>query len=385
MCSASKVRCDKRRPVCSRCARLGYPCFYSPARRVRKRKYSSEETVGDDVETKTDARQNVQTNSTGGQGHDPYSAPAGTFDDNETFNFTNLESLSNSNWNKLTSGIPFTRNQVGLEQKDDFSMVDLEGNGAADCGSAHPSNLTFSTNVSSVPTTLHHHGLSESSLESVFSHGEADKASMPNDDADCAIVAMSILQRLSTSTPRQISPSSSSTSTGPVSPTSSSATHDANVQFQTVAVAIKRASTILICPCSRRGDVGLLVITVCIALLDMLEAMLHGTAPSQIDHSSKSKRSTFKRSPMNTIMRNLATSLEIGARNLRDDSDFTTKTMHILEQLPQVASLVTQFMKRYEQDMQRGGSDLLGALGASVMCRLKGMTDEVTDRMAQAG
>jgi len=34
MCSASKVRCNKEKPICSRCEQLGYPCFYSPARRM---------------------------------------------------------------------------------------------------------------------------------------------------------------------------------------------------------------------------------------------------------------------------------------------------------------------------------------------------------------
>ena len=34
MCSASKVKCDKEKPTCNRCKKLGYPCFYSPARRM---------------------------------------------------------------------------------------------------------------------------------------------------------------------------------------------------------------------------------------------------------------------------------------------------------------------------------------------------------------
>ncbi|KAK5061593.1 hypothetical protein LTR84_008137 [Exophiala bonariae] len=33
-CAASKIRCDKQKPLCGRCERLGYPCFYSPARRT---------------------------------------------------------------------------------------------------------------------------------------------------------------------------------------------------------------------------------------------------------------------------------------------------------------------------------------------------------------
>jgi hypothetical protein len=34
MCSSSKVKCDKEKPNCGRCRKLGYPCFYSPARRI---------------------------------------------------------------------------------------------------------------------------------------------------------------------------------------------------------------------------------------------------------------------------------------------------------------------------------------------------------------
>lgn len=33
VCSASKLRCDKQKPTCARCASLNRPCTYSPARR----------------------------------------------------------------------------------------------------------------------------------------------------------------------------------------------------------------------------------------------------------------------------------------------------------------------------------------------------------------
>ncbi|PHH66068.1 hypothetical protein CDD81_593 [Ophiocordyceps australis] len=34
LCSASKLRCDKQKPTCARCAGLGQACSYSPARRA---------------------------------------------------------------------------------------------------------------------------------------------------------------------------------------------------------------------------------------------------------------------------------------------------------------------------------------------------------------
>ncbi|MCJ1401242.1 hypothetical protein MMC11_004454 [Xylographa trunciseda] len=382
MCSASKVRCDTRKPVCSRCQRLGYPCFYSPARRIRKRKCSSEGTVDNDSGKKTDARQNLQTICTGYPSHESRLAPAGNFDGNETFNFRNLEALSSSNLNRFTSGIPFAGNQAGTRHEDLFSVVDLEVNGG---GRVHPSNLATSTTASGLPSTSHKHGSSNASMDSARSEYEPHKVSTPNDDFDCATVALGILQRLNTPTAKRISPPSSSISIETAFPSSSSASNSADIRMQTVAVAIKRASTVLICPCSRRADVGLLVATICIALLDALELMLQGTVRTQPDQSSRPKRSTLRHSSMSTIIRDLPTALEFRTRNLKDDSDVSASTMYILEQLPQVASLVIQFITRYEQDTQRGGSDLLKALGASVIYRLRGMIDEVTDRVAQLG
>ncbi|KAI9689783.1 MAG: hypothetical protein M1822_009665 [Bathelium mastoideum] len=384
MCSASKVRCDKRKPVCSRCQRLGYPCFYSPARRIRKRKSLSEQTVDSDSRKKADARQNVKTASTR-QSHEPHLAPTGNLDGNEAFNFRNVEALSSATFNTVPNGISFARNQAGTGQEDDFSMVDLEMGGAVDSGSAQPSSLDFSAAASDLLPTLHGHGSRGSSVDSVLSECTRDNASTPSDDFDCATVALGILQRLNTSTSKRTFPPSTSGSIDTTSPSLSSASNDADVQFQNVAVAIKRASTILICPCSKRPDVGLLVATICIAMLDAFETVLHGIAPTQTNQPSRSDPATFKLSMTGTIMRDLTTALESRNRNLRDDSDVTATTMHILEQLPQIASLVTQFMKRYEQEMQRDGCDLLRALGASVMSRLRGMIDEVTDRVAQIG
>ena len=380
--SASKVRCNKTKPVCNRCQRLGYPCFYSPARRIRKRKYSSEETVDNDSGD-ADARQTTQTASIRDQNYEAHDRLAGSFQGNESFGCPNFEAFPSSNLNKPSANIPDSRVRADSEQEDDFSMIDLGMNNAVDGSTNCPSNLASLITTSGLPPTLHKHGSSDSSMDSTLSEGESDQASTHDDDFDCATVALSILQRLNTSATKLISPPSSSYSVETVSSLSSPTSNNADIQFQRVSGAIKRASTILICPCSRRADIGLLVATICIALLDALEVMLHGAIRTHTDQSSRPKRPTFKRSSMSNIMCDLATALEFRTPNPRDSTDVTAITMHILEQLPQVANLVTQFMRRYEQDMQRVGSDLLRALGASVMSRLRDMIDKVTDRVAQ--
>lgn len=45
-CAASKVRCTREKPFCSRCDNLGYTCFYSPARRAG-RPYRSKKQVSE--------------------------------------------------------------------------------------------------------------------------------------------------------------------------------------------------------------------------------------------------------------------------------------------------------------------------------------------------
>lgn len=45
-CSSSKVRCTKEKPCCMRCDKLGYDCFYSPARRVGRPNRPKEPSPG---------------------------------------------------------------------------------------------------------------------------------------------------------------------------------------------------------------------------------------------------------------------------------------------------------------------------------------------------
>lgn len=55
-CSTSKIRCTKEKPSCARCEKMGYTCFYSPARRVgrpHRSKDSSSGKNGEETETRS--------------------------------------------------------------------------------------------------------------------------------------------------------------------------------------------------------------------------------------------------------------------------------------------------------------------------------------------
>jgi hypothetical protein len=109
--------------------------------------------------------------------------------------------------------------------------------------------------------------------------------------------------------------------------------------MRTVSTAIKCISTILVCPCSQKTDVGLLAAAVCTAILDTYGSIFRNCTPRE--------------------------------------------SARVLEELPKVASLVMQFNKRCCQDVKDYAGNLLPALGASLKARLQSMTNEAIDCLAR--
>lgn len=97
---------------------------------------------------------------------------------------------------------------------------------------------------------------------------------------------------------------------------------------------------------------------------------------------SHEKHRGVKRSSANSVMRD-AKEMDICTKGLRDGPNEKATIMLILEELPKVANLVTQFTRRYSQDTEKGSRDLLQALTASITSRLKSMIDGVTNWIAQ--
>lgn len=347
MCSASKVRCDKKKPICSRCERLGYPCFFSPARRIGKRRCIRSPSSGNKLEV-SEKSPEPQTITVGGKEDVPPKPNA--VDDTLHFGFRHGT------------------------------------NGSSPRGADKPYSSILPGDNTSMPlrNTSHHGNSSSSDMESMtleLGYGQGMPAFAS--EFDCATVAMNILQCLSTTTSNK-KPSTAAPHGETKAPTLDSL-------ISTASMAIKRVSTILICPCSRNPDVGLLAAGVCAALLDTYEVILRNS-------------STTSSSPKTGIpsSRSSATSIDNGHAERMDMDTGTTGTtgttmaalpdepsekatiMRILEELPKVANLVTQFTRRYGQDAERYYSrDLPQALAASITSRLKAMIDEVTSWVAQ--
>lgn len=335
MCSASKVRCDKQRPICGRCGRLGYPCFFSPARRIRKRRCVQRAltNTGD-----RDAERPSEAQSVAASRDGSVAAASDASDD-----------TADSSSREVTNGA---------------SSTEFEGM----CSST----LFDDSNGAVLPYISKDNNDSSSRLV-LGSKVLSDEASSPPErsHSDCAVLAIDLLQELDMTTWARsfATPSLSGSDTGIL-----------DAQFQVASAAIKYSSTILICPCSRRMEVGLLAAAVCNALLDTYEAILR--------YSKKfPKVSAFAGKPQDIDRRSVKGFTEQNHGKSHESPDQGTNetavAMRLLEELPKVANLVTQFTKRYRQNAENSSKDLHQVLAASLTASLKSIINEVTDWVAQ--
>lgn len=228
-------------------------------------------------------------------------------------------------------------------------------------------------NVSISLQNICHHNNSSPNMTGEMFTGFGCGPSFPSigSENDCAIVAMNLLQHLNIASRKE---SSLATPKGGIK----APTLDA--LMNTASMAIKRVSTILICPCSKKPDVGLLAAAVCAALLDTYEVVLrNSTRPKGVSSPTENNRG-LQRSSMHSVTTD-AEGMETCTEALRDNEK--AAILRILEELPKVANLVTQYTRRYSHDTDNFPRDLPQTLAASITSRLKSMVDEVTNWVVQ--
>ena len=335
MCAASKVMCDKMKPICGRCERLRYPCFYSPARRVPKRRRCIQSISSGNKSEVTELSPELEPSIV--DTDESVTSKFKALDDSGIFNFGDeMNGLNGFEWLSST----FSVDDTSLFLQNDYN-----------------------------------HDKGESAtMESVPNGSECGQSSSSKDfGSDCASIAMNILQHLNTTNMKELA------TTTPFGGTQSS-TIDALVN--TASTNIKRVSTMLICPCSGNTDVGLLVAAVCAAILDTYELVLRNSIRSKTISSSTEEHGGDERTLVNSTVGDVE-QMDICTEALQDGSKEKAAIMQILEELPRVANLITQFTKRYGQDAEECATDLPQALAASMTCRLKAVIDEVTNWVAR--
>ncbi|KAJ5976892.1 hypothetical protein N7501_000234 [Penicillium viridicatum] len=249
-CSASKVRCRREKPFCSRCDKLGYTCFYSPARRAG-RPYRSKKQVS--------------------------------------------EGRNSEESNRLSA-----RNITTTQFVDESAKLYSRFN-----GSATPANVT--SNIPISKSTPSNNKAAQEDPSTTKSHD----VSYP----DCLLVVLETFSELEVSAEqlRRVLPVEASL---------------LSTIAQTITAAFHRLSTILICPCSQRAEVGMLVSAICMSIID-----IHAMAISNL----------AKDQPPTGLL-SQPTPLEIPGVGLNNAT-----TMPVFTELSEQARLILQLTERYSE------------------------------------
>jgi len=352
MCSASKIKCNKAKPVRSRCEKLGFRCSYSPTRRMGRphppRPPPSQiipKTTRDStkrlatIRTKDDHAESASSIERGFSLRNQFRPKATDkfreftidFDDDRLPGNQGSGTLQTQKiGNEYSSENPCTSRQGALRSARLFSF-DNQGNTIEMDGFFQQGNLDGGTSVlfSNAPHQSRKTSSSTDKLSGASTNG--DGSTSPNaSDEDCAVLAMNMLQDLNMTCLKRVA---SGTSANEME------METIDAPMRNVSRAVRCISAILVCPCSQKTDVGLLAAAVCTSILDTYESIFRSCIPRE--------------------------------------------SARVLEELPKVASLVMQFNNRCCEDVKDYSGNLLPALGASLKARLQTMTNEAIDFLAR--
>ena len=393
VCSASKVKCDKQKPTCSRCDKLGYSCFYSLARRKgRPHPPKNQSTPRNSVEL----------------GERPSEQQRDVADGEAIPTQTGLSNPAEPRHDTGANAIPEQREQSNRDahhtnyQQDPELLLHQQHStlaGTRSSGlSSHSNaeacasiNRTDSMGMGFPHTDVTTGNLSTTNTWSTMS-SYSDHSISP-ECSDCATVAMNELQLLTTAS-IQLLPLSSSSSAGSLSSQyhlDFNAHLDLDTVLTTASTAIQRLSTILICPCSYKTEVGLLNAVLCSAILDFYCNILRSSTDPPKSHSL----STHVADEMDLCVAESSLPGETNELELRQ-----VTIRRVVEELPKVANLVMQFTRRYSStfgskastaglglDDEANGEGvanlLLPTLAASQTTKLRSIIREATTWLAR--
>ncbi|CAI7622333.1 unnamed protein product [Penicillium glandicola] len=268
--SCDKCSSSKEKPFCTRCDKLGYTCFYSPARRAG-RPYRSKNQSSEGTDSQDPNRPSTR--------------------DITTTQFVDESARLYSRSNASSTLVNVTSDNPIL-------------NSTPRANSTRLSNETERLD----PSTSKGHDAS---------------------DLDCVLVVLDILSELEMQAEqlRRAYPEDASL---------------LNTTAQTITATFHRLSTILICSCSERAEVGMLVSAICMSIIDMHAMTIAKFAKNQLPTGLLSQPMPWD-------------SLGVGVHRYPEREDIGMK---VLTELSELARLILQFTERYKE-----GSGVLNSEG----------------------
>lgn len=368
LCSASKVRCNKQKPSCGRCDKLGYHCFYSPARRggrpyrprTNQPDGAAAESSGRQPQASRSGDESIGSHSESSSSREQHNPPRHE-ERGESVDKQHQQSDNIFNIDAVLMHLRGSRMSQSAQADCSQSNHDLFKGPSQDASQQTPTPLPDKPNSSQTTSKP------SEPLPRISTYGGEKNPALNPPDSDCATVAMDLLQQLDTTSTRLQS--------GAAAGNQISA-QTVGAAMQAVTTAFRRLSTILICPCSERSDIGLLAAAVCVTILDV-----HGII---ITNSTRPKDD-----PSPTLLEDAAQwdrmdvdRMDVCTKCFQDRPEDEVTTMRVLGELPKVSKVVLQFAKRYsERDGEESSPDFLPALAAFLRSRLQAITNEATDRL----
>ncbi|KAH6613409.1 hypothetical protein F5144DRAFT_587572 [Chaetomium tenue] len=395
MCSASKVRCDRQKPICGRCDKLAYPCFYSPARRVGRPQGRSSRQPKARRDSATGGAE-LDTQSVSPQRQSAY---------------------------PVTPVSPRSRqNSGGIDRRDPAAFPSPLGTPPR-LGPLTPPIRSRQRPGNSSESVSAGSGLSSSSSSSAASAISAVSSSLAPSTApttasdcesDCVELAM-VTQRQLESAIGRVSATVTVTHAQPSGPWTAEVVQAAETALQTAGAAMRSMSTTLICPCSERLETGIMLSAACLSILDLYGAIVSRftARPPPLCAITASQQ---QQSPLMAILSNSSSAVDGGGGGggggnsglglLWDDvlpsfcgpgGDALARygqkedqlLVHVLGELAKLATVVYQFTNRYRDGVgqaQPGSSEMeiLKDLAALLKYRLKAAGDETAAKLQTA-
>ncbi|KAL9001626.1 MAG: hypothetical protein Q9188_005405 [Gyalolechia gomerana] len=261
---------------------------------------------------------------------------------------------------------------------------------------SNPSISTASPDI--LPS--HTSSSTRSSITDVDDHRNTHSANPSNSDfnrnaesSDCTLLATEVLQSLATATTQSLPQQTPISSFSFSNPKVNSPNFD--TQLEVASTAIKRLSSILICPCSENPHAGLLCIAVCTAILDVfwdiLQSCIHSTIPSSasgMNDTTTNGRCNGINGPTSSIsliQDMISTFNHQQSDNVSQSKRFNQQVVvrRILEELPKAANVVMQLTQRYKTTTSpHNGHDevafLLPTLAIEQRGKLKAIVQKAT-------
>ena len=331
VCSSSKLRCDKQKPTCSRCANLNRHCTYSPARRagrphrVRKDNGRSKSQSQNSSQDSEYTRSQCQQQSNNQRQAFAARKDAGSAAVVDTH---------------MAEPPTITTQQIDGDSNDWLSrLVPRIGD-----GQIKPAGFPASPCTRMSPESLHLKAL----------------------DNDCTKISLSMIERLEARKRRH--------SIGPREDHRGKHANDddSNNDVLTATLACQRLLTILMCPCSEQAAVALLVASACVSLMDSARDSKSAGAGqvSAADAHGELDVNMWSQHPMQSPPHFMTTS---------SGRDGVNGSQSQVGDLSKIAKVVLQFVERYGQVVKGGArwehtTWIVAPVATLLRCKLQSVT-----------